>query len=328
MTQIQKNALYHLLRLNSMKDPSLKVQPWQVEDYRKFSLEELFSRLSKLGIQLNRSSFATHADECDSPEELVEVLSKDEEVTSEEEDKIYLLSFELWRRVMADKPSLSIFCNELDHQIQLYDEGNDEYAQALQDAIENFFKILDENVDEGLEPAEALELVSAYCANDIRSFIYDYMQDLIDDNNESYAKDILEESRTYLKDDKWFKLLDARLSIKWPPEVVHEYLERIIEDHIEENDLIFNFDLLDLIITVGPHGLFYKVIAATAPLLKSEEDFQDLLSICLDYFLRIDQNVNEKSVQNILDKRSYIVLDAPINAQDKDIAALLAIVSK
>lgn len=328
MTDIQKHALYHLLRLNSLKDPTLNVQEWQIEDYRALSLEELFARLEKLGIYLNRLSFTAHADECDSPEELVEVLSQDEDINAEQEDKIYLIVFELWRRLMADKPSLSIFCDELDHQIALYDQGNEESMEALQDAIDNFFKILDENVDEGLDPNEAFERVSAYCANDIRSFIYDYIQNQIDDSNESYAKDVLEEARPYLKEDKWFKLLEARLSVKWPPAVVQEYIERIIEDDLGDNDLSFNFDLLDLIIIAGPHGLFYRVVEATIPLLESEEDFQDLLSICLDYYLRIDQSAHEKAIDEILRKRAGIALNKPFSSKDKDVAALMVILVK
>ena len=42
---IDRKALYNLLRLNWLRDPSLDVEPWQVEDYRHLELETLYERL-------------------------------------------------------------------------------------------------------------------------------------------------------------------------------------------------------------------------------------------------------------------------------------------
>ena len=50
-----------------------------------------------------------------------------------------------------------------------------------------FKHILDENVDEGVPPEQALQLISTYCANDIETFLYDFISEQIDEDNETYA---------------------------------------------------------------------------------------------------------------------------------------------
>ena len=36
--QIERRALYNLMRMNWQIDPSLPAEPWQVEDYRVFTI--------------------------------------------------------------------------------------------------------------------------------------------------------------------------------------------------------------------------------------------------------------------------------------------------
>jgi len=180
MDQIEQRALYNLLRMNWLNDPSLEVEPWQVEDYRQLSLSDLFTQLKESDIQLDKISFITYADECDSPEQLTEYFIGDRHLEIPHEDQIYLLVFELWRRLMSEKPSLSIFCDELDHQIYLYDHGQLTSPLHLQTALANLLTILEENVDEGIQPTEAFRLISTCCANDIEAFLYDFISEQID----------------------------------------------------------------------------------------------------------------------------------------------------
>ena len=42
-------------------------------------------------------------------------------------------------------------------------------------------------MDEGLPPEQAFQLISPYCANDIETFLYDFIAEQIDEDNESYA---------------------------------------------------------------------------------------------------------------------------------------------
>ena len=119
--QLRDIALYNLLKINWLEDPSIDVEAWQVEDYRKISYEELFERLEKLGISLTQESFFIYSENVSTPEQLLEFLwIHDDE--AKEYDQAYLIIFELWRRLLPEKQSLSIFCDELDYRIELYDK--------------------------------------------------------------------------------------------------------------------------------------------------------------------------------------------------------------
>jgi hypothetical protein len=116
------HALYNLIRMNWLEDPTLPVEPWQVEDYRLLPDEEIYSRLEKLGISIDQARFIEYALHFTSPEEMTETLWVDEELDNF--DQAYLLIFELWRRFLPEKQSLSIFCDELDYLIDRYDEDS------------------------------------------------------------------------------------------------------------------------------------------------------------------------------------------------------------
>lgn len=319
MNTIERRALYNLLRMNWLNEPSLAVESWQVEDYRDLPLSSLFDRLAKTNIQLDRTSFIAYADECDSPEDLTDHLIGDRDLESTDEDRIYLVIFELWRRLMSEKPSISILCNELDHQIFLYDSENLENPLALHDSLMQFVQILDENVDEGIPPHQALKLIATYCANDIETFLYDFISELIDEGNESYAHELLDSFNTYLANNKWFNLLRIRLCGHAHSKITQKLTAQIIEEHLSENDLDFNLELLALLSELGDYNLFCLIAKQTLSLTEQEEDFQDMLSIAIDCFHRLDQEHEAAIFQSILDRRATQSSTQPINHQDPDL---------
>jgi hypothetical protein len=198
--QFHQKALYNLLRTNWLSDPALSVQPWQVADYRALETSELLARLKALEIPLNEQSFFSYAENCDSPEELTECLwLKSEDL--EGHDQAYLLLFELWRRLFPEKPSLSIFCDELDQRICLYDQDalSDE---PIQEILRKLKHLLDEHVDRGADPEKAFQLVSEHCAHDLGDFIYDYLLDLIEAGHELEASELLGSFYEYISSIK------------------------------------------------------------------------------------------------------------------------------
>lgn len=328
MTEIEKKALYNSLRINWLQDRTMKVEPWQVEDYRKWDLFRLFERLKSHSIRLDDASFAGYAADCSSPEELTELLLGDSEVSPSDEDEIYLIVFELWRRLMHERPSLSIFCDELDYQIYLYDEDLLAELDPLQRALEQLLLILDENVDQGIDPGEAFKLIAAYCANDIETFLYDFIADQLDQENLFYVQDLLEGLEPYTKGDKWFLLLRARLLSSSSIGAAHKLLGRLIEEYLEDRDLEFNLELLSFTVGTGPHGFFQDIVKDSIPLLEREEDFQDLLGICTDYYHRLDMDQIESAIQKITAHRSKNSLEKPLDSKDPDITTLAEIVQK
>ena len=181
--EIERKALYNLLRMNWMSDSNVKAEPWQVQDYRVLSLSSIFQQLSKFGLQSDRNIFLKIADPFDAPEELSDMLLKDVDISPEGQDKIYLLVFELWRRLFPEKISLSILCDELDYQIFLYDQCDPTSFESIQDIIANLQKLMDDSIDVGEKPALVFSSICAGCANDLESFLYDYIAEQIDLGN-------------------------------------------------------------------------------------------------------------------------------------------------
>lgn len=303
MHLLERHALYNLIRMNWLNDPQLSVEPWQVEDYRALPLSTLFERLKQHEIDLDKTRFVAYADECDSPEELTEHLVGDSELEAKVEDQIYLIVFELWRRLMTEKPSLSIFCNELDYQIYLHDQGELSQSTHLQDALANFALLLNENVDEGLSTQEAFRLITPFFANDIESFLYDYIFELIDENNESYAQDLLDNFAPYLKGNKWFELLYIRLIERSNNRLADKLFIHLMEDYLDEKDVDFNLELLAYMIDIGKSQEFKNFASQTLDIITKEEDFHDLLMLCMDYFHRLDNEAQENQIQTILKNR-------------------------
>lgn len=325
MQSLERHALYNLIRMNWLNDPKLPVEPWQVEDYRALHTPTLFERLFQFSIQLDRTSFIAFAEECDSPEELAEHLIGDKSFDAKTEDQIYLLVFELWRRLLTEKPSLSILCNELDYQIYLNDKGEAAHLTGLQDALANFALLLNENVDEGLSPQEAFKLIAPYFANDIESFLYDYIYDLIDEDNESYAQDLLDNFAPYLKGNKWFELLYVRLIEHSNARLADKMLTHLMEDYLDENDLNFNLELLNFMVDSGNMNDFKSLMEKSMKLIQKEEDFNDLLNLCIDYFHRLDKEKLEQETQALLTSRSSIHPEKTVSQNDADVKKLAKI---
>lgn len=322
---IHKRALYNSLRMNWMLDPSIEVDAWQVENYREMSLPLIFSRLLQHGYDFNKDSFCEVAEGYDTPEEFTESLI-DQDVDPETEDSIYLLVFELWRRLETDKPCLSVFCDELDHQIFLYDHNKAQDAEDIQDVLSNLEVILDENADQGGDPIEVLHSVNRGCANDIETFLYDFISEQIDNGNFSYASELLESFIDFVEDDKWFEFLRVRIYTHTDSESAKILIQQLTDEAIVENDLQFNLELLSEMVQEGEPDIFALLVKKTSDLLNSEEDFQDLITVCLDYYSCQDQEKEEKQLLSILEQRAQNPITAPFSKEDVDLEKLFYIV--
>lgn len=296
--KLQTKAIYNLLRLNP-QDPS-EVEPWAIEDLRNVSLEILFQRLAPLGVVLDKRAFCAFAEECDTPEELTELLG---EGAFKEYDQIYLLLFELWRRILPERQSLSIFCDELDYRIFCYDQGLLESDELIQDALANLQEILEENFDKGEKPAVIFEAVSEYCAHDLEEFLYEYIAELLDDEETGYAQELLEGFSPFLPDSLWLAFLRARLLAFKNPAKANGEIAHILDKH-PKNETAFLFEVLQFLAVSGEHSLFIAVIQTIIMQLESEEQFTELMEIAADYYRRLDQEDVEQAIERLMKSRS------------------------
>ncbi|MGZ3634008.1 MAG: hypothetical protein ACXU9U_04475 [Parachlamydiaceae bacterium] len=324
--EVERRALYNLMRMNWLRDPSMAVAPWQVEDYRELPLSQLWERLHAHGLQLDKSYFLGLADAVDTPEDLTAFLLEDMEPESDPivYDQIYLLIFELWRRFITDRPCLSIFCDELDHQIHLYDTVKENQDESIQDVISTLQTILDENTDKGADPHDVFKLVASNCAHDLESFLYDYICDQLDNHNEAYANELLDAFKGYVTDLRWYEFLRTRLLMLAPKADAKRYLSQLIDYYGYDEDLEFNLEVLAFMVKTGNRELFSKLVKKTLPLVTLEGDFQDLLDICADFYHYLDLEPQEQAIKQILNKRVKLDTESKMMPKDPAFSELLA----
>lgn len=312
---LQTKALYNLLRLNAAEDSTVKAEPWALEDLRTLGLEEIFSRLERYNVQLDRKSFHEFAEQCDTPEELSDLLLPDG-CGEERRDPFYLLVFELWRRLLPEKQSLSVFCDELDHQISLYDQGDLESDELIQDGLANLLEVLDENADSGEDPEDVFSAICNYCAHDLESFIYDYISDLLDSGNSLYASELIEGFSLYITEPLWFDFLRVRLLAFTDIADSNLAMHRLLENELE---IGLVFEMLRFLSANGEHNLFLIALKKALPLLTNEEELSEALTLTADFYRRLDEDQMEQSVLKLMEN----LKSGPLNSSLKKLQELI-----
>lgn len=326
--KIERRALYNLMRMNWLMDPSIAAEPWQIEDYRALPIERIFERLRAHEIQLDKNNFIAFAAEVDTPEELTDFFLDGGDADIVSQDQVYLLIFELWRRLVSDRPSLSIFCDELDHQIHEYDTTGGANSEILQDVIGNLQEILDENSDQGGDPVDIFKSICSDCANDIENFLYDYISDHLAAGHDLYVAELVDGFSHYISDVKWFAFLRAQLLAATDFSASQLLAEKLVDLYGGSGDAEFNLELLSFMVQGGNKESFVTLVKKTLSFITVEEEFQSLLSICMDFYHRLDKEKEEKEIEKILVKRSHLHLEGHLSSKDSHYAELLGILMK
>lgn len=310
-------ALYNLIRMNALEDPTFAVEDWQVEDYKALDLNVLFERLTALGISLDENRFLHYADAHSSPEELMDTLWVDEDL--ERYDEAYLLVFELWRRLVPEKQSLSIFCDHFDYLIEQYDNENISNEEEIQNALVDLERILDESVDQGEDPHLVFEELSLYLAHDLESFIYDFAAEQIDEDHPFYASELIDGFDPYIRDEKWFDFLRLRLMAQSDPEEAENMLARILDEQREEPDFELLLEIARFLIHRGSISHFTETINIARELIHTEQDFQELLAISSEFCRLLDKEEVSQKMGEILKKRQGKILESEVVHNDPSI---------
>ncbi len=313
---LQRKALYNLIQLNLTRIETGELQvgnlkKWQISNYRALPPEDLFAQLRELNIDLDLMRFEELSQNFEAPEEMVEKLASNREPL--EKDQIFLIFFELWRRIWPEKRTISIFCDELDHQMIAYDLGR---PSEITDALAYLQQLLEEHADRGLDPHHCFQLVQTYCANDIESFLFDFTLNEIETDNYSYAIELLDGFKPFLKPSLWFDYLRARACILKDPEDGYEMLEIVIHKITQETPLDLVADILFFLANSGNHSLFYTLAKKTMPLLKSERDFQEFLEACYSHYDYLELKKPALAIAHLFYSRRGIPSHTPLAETD------------
>ena len=237
---ISRKALYNLLKLaeaDGLELPGL--QGWELEDYRQFSTEELFSRLRDLGLQLTPESLIAFAEGMRTPEELAEVVIPDG-ADDDHFDQAYLCLFELWRRLLPERRPQSIFCNELDELVLAWYEGSEHSDEDAQRAIGLLKDLLQDAGSQKHDPETLYAILSEGCAHHLSGFLYDYLREQLDE--EESPRHTLEEIQQlidffepFVDDPRWFQLLRVVLLMEKGEDLAAYNLLKSIHQTLSES---------------------------------------------------------------------------------------------
>ncbi|MDJ0652290.1 MAG: hypothetical protein QNJ27_04730 [Simkaniaceae bacterium] len=321
----QGRAFYNLLQMNLKNNPSLEVEEWQVEDYRALSEEKLFERLEQLEIFMDRKNLLLRVEQCDSPEDLADCLYLEEDY--EKHEKVFLAIFELWRRLVPDKQSLSVFVDAFDHLIERYEEGDGDCEEDLQRALESVQAILDDNVDAGGEAHEGYHFFSAYSCHDLGIFIFEYIAHQIDVGDEQYANELLDGFYPYVDHKRWFDLLKARLVAATDMEEGKMMIYRLLGSLKEEPELYLLFETLHYLIYVEETELFRLTYHQVLEEIETKRDLKELLTLTVEYFNAIEMEKEEAVVTKLLEEHGGENLQKKISIPNQALKKLKELVS-
>lgn len=291
-------AYFNWIRIQDEENPSTSALPWQVEDYRELSTVTLFERLSEMDVAISEEQFLLTAENYQSPEQLTHFFCPSKDL----ESPVYLILFELWRRLLPEKETLSIFGDELDFRINLYLD-NPESNNGIANLLERLLEILEESTQLGNTPPAVFASISRYSAHDLEGFLYDYVSDLIDNGNDLEASDLLKSFYPYMSDPSWFDFLEARLLILIDSHEGNLRFLKLLKQVTANPDLDLIFEIAACLIHHGDPELFHLYAELALKLLKSEEDLQELLAIIADYCHFVEKDVEEKEIQSRFSRR-------------------------
>jgi hypothetical protein len=315
--QLYPKAYFNWVRLKWEHSPSFSIEPWHVEDYRELSIETLFDRLANLGLSLTEENFLMMAEAYQGPEEFTHYLWS----RKGNEMPIYLILFELWRRLLPEKESLSIFFDELDNRIRSYlkDSSQD---HGISNALQRLEEILEESNDLGENPRAIFASLARHVAHDLEAFLFDYISDQIDVRSDLEAAELIRTFYPYMLDTLCFDFLNARLLILMDPHEGNLAFKKLLGQLAEAPDPDLLLEVAAFLIHHSDPHLFQKASRLCLENVQTEEDFQELLSIVADYCHFVEKDQAEKQIQEVFSKRLGYSAKASLKTSDPDISFL------
>ncbi len=302
--ELGTKALYNALKFRTLEhNEPAKVLSWQIADLREVTLDALFQDLNKLGCNLDKQTFLVYAEECDSPEDMVEIVSSaQEEEEPELLDRIYLILFELWRRLIPERPSISILCDELDRAIFSYDLGHED-AEIVWDALEPVLEIVQLSVDQGMNVQEAFGAIEANCAHDLRRFFTDFILDLLDSRSIQDAEDLFNRLKPLFDKNPWTWLIEARFIIKQKPIEAKALFRKAVTAAKEGSyPTAFFAEAAQALRWIEDDTLLVPILDSAFRSIQSHEDGCTYLEILSDAVSFYDLDSLENEVQELVKK--------------------------
>jgi hypothetical protein len=308
---------YNLLKYKKRENPNLKVEDWEIFDYKKLSIDELFSNLSQIGFEISIKDINDLANDSIELDEVdLKQFHKAKILQKEDLERGYLYLFEIWRRLMPNHKSISIFANDFDEFIDAYEKGEVAQNELL---FNELFDILDESVDEGQDPKGVFKQLSNYFGHDLESFIICYIFDLIEQDNETTASRYLDNIYPYLAGNLWLEFFRIKLLKGALSEDITAMTFRFLDRLKLHFDAELAFEVLYYMIETGHKELFKTTYKSFLKEIKTEDEFREMLEILHAFFSLNEQNKEEMLVKELIDERRKVSMTKKIGLVEKKV---------
>ncbi|MGR3952256.1 MAG: hypothetical protein QRY74_05115 [Chlamydia sp.] len=248
MHDMATKAIYNNISFHSQNpsernlDSTAAYQEWMFRNWRIIPLEMLFRELNDLGIHLDKSLFLSWAYDSDSPEDLLLLLAPEESEELEEEnqddlDHIYLILFELWRRFLPERRSISIVADDIDCAIVEYNaldiEIHDpiratfiqrvigliaEYVRALQLGLDHIQEHANDETDKAIQEAGVssighaiFSMTQPFFVHEIGRFIFDFILEELNEDTQHEMRLVVDGLRSFIIPPSWGVCMEAHI---------------------------------------------------------------------------------------------------------------------
>lgn len=292
----------------------MAVESWQVLDYTSLTVENLFRRLSQASIPLSQKEFREIAGSLDSPEELSEVLTLDD---PKYKKMVYLIVFELWKRFPELPETLSIFCDKFDGILFAYDKNPKEMGECVQSHFIELSEILESNMAQGGRPKPLFAYISRYFAADLETYLYRYIYDQIEWDNDIIASKILGRFYEFVREKEWFDFLRLKLLQGVPPEDATAMVARFLEGLKAKPNVELSLEILRYFLQTGHIEPFLEIYKDVANIIKREEDFREMLDLIYQFYALNDRKEEENSIRAFILKRKNFPKERRVSKQER-----------
>jgi hypothetical protein len=280
---IGRKTLFNLLKLEP--NESLKeIESWKVEDYRQWSLEKLFTALKGVGWPLDKSTFIAYSECVQSVQELLELLIGEEEFSEKEEDRLFLIVFELWRRLAAHEANLEIICDEIDYLITNYEDG-EQVDHKIELMMTRCDRLIREQTKNEKESCLIFRAICDHCAHDFEAFLYDFISDQLEAGAYDYAEELYKRFQSYVQNFLWFEFLRMRLS---DAQKASSIIEQLYKKLKKENDNELLFEILYYLTNLDNSNFSCQFFELLAEQDLSNDEVSEFISLAKNFIDKCD----------------------------------------
>lgn len=319
-----RKALYNLLMLAQGGGLDLPgVQGWEICNYRDLPQETLLAHLSDLGCPMTAEEFTEASLGCGSPEVLAHRLFA-ADLEDMQQDRGYLLVFELWRRLRPELRPLSIFCDDLDHVITCWYADPELHLPNAKQATQALIGLLIDGDQVGMEPETLLATICHGCSNHVEGFIYDLGRDLLEDDDITDLQDLIFPFRELVKEPRWIDLLRAAAFLAdeqtlQAVELYHELFDELMLDWVPN----FAVELIQDLMEMDDLKRALQLIIKGSQMARQHQELTDYLEIAVILANGLDLHELEPALTHIWQHALLHPLDAPSDATREQLQHIL-----